>query len=234
MWASTSRASGGNAVSATSSDGDTGVRAAAVAQSSPRRKIASARRDRDDCGWLGMPRSLPAAAGALSLTVLGSRVGCAHANVQLAQLLLADRRRRVDEQILAALRFGKCDDVANRIGAAHQRNGAIEPERDAAMRWSAVLERIQQKAEFPPLIFRRNAKCSEHLLLHFRAVNAHRSAADLPTVQHDVVSFCKRLRGLDAEQSFVTVLRRGERMMARRPALPILVVFEHRKIDDPQ
>ncbi len=46
------------------------------------------------------------------------RVGRPQPDVQLAQLLLVDRRWRVDQQVLAALRLGERDDVADRLGAA--------------------------------------------------------------------------------------------------------------------
>src|SRR5947209_5178565 len=89
-----------------------------------------------------------------TLIELWRSVRCANSDVQLAQLLLRHRRRRIDEEILAALRFRESDHVANRLGAAHKRHHAIEPERNPAMGRSAVLKRIQQETELAPLILR--------------------------------------------------------------------------------
>jgi len=47
------------------------------------------------------------------------RVGRPNANVKLAKLRLGRGRRRVDQQILAALRLRKGDDVADRFRAGH-------------------------------------------------------------------------------------------------------------------
>src|SRR5712691_1651739 len=63
-----------------------------------------------------------------------SFIGLPQANVQLAQLLLVHRRRRVREQVLRALRLGEGDDVADRLGARHHRDDAVQAEGDAAVR----------------------------------------------------------------------------------------------------
>src|SRR5437773_886079 len=223
MRASTSRASAGSSANTISSV--EGARAAATAQRSANVATVSTARDHNDCVRRCMPRSL-----------LARRRGVrwAYANVQFAQLLLGDCGWRVDEQVLAALRFRKRDHVANRFGAAHQRHHPVEAERDAAVRRRAVLECVQQKAELPPLVFGRNAESGKDFLLHLGTVDSHRAAAYFPAVQHDVVGLGKRLRRLIAEQRFVPVLGRRERMVPRAPALALLVVFEHWKVDDPQ
>ena len=60
--------------------------------------------------------------------------------MQFAQLLLGDRRRSADQQVLPALRLGKGNDVANLIDACHHRHHAIDAEGDAAMRRRSVLQ----------------------------------------------------------------------------------------------
>ena len=47
---------------------------------------------------------------------------------------------------------------------------------------------------------RRDAERREHLLPARRAVDAHRAAADLPAVQHDVVGLRERVRGVGRER----------------------------------
>src|SRR5258706_2299984 len=93
-------------------------------------------------------------------------------DVQLAQLALGDRRRRAGDEVLAALRLRECDHVADRIGADHQRHQPVEAEGDAAMGRRAVLQRLQQEAEFGLLVFGRNLQRAKHLLLDFLAVDA--------------------------------------------------------------
>ena len=101
------------------------------------------------------------------------------------------------------------------------------------MRWRAVRKRVEQEAELLPLLLGTDLERLEQLRLHLRLMVAHRAAADLPAVQHDVVRLGHRVGRIGFHQRFVTVLGRGERMMPRNPTLAVFVVFEHRKIDDP-
>src|SRR5205809_3999272 len=73
-------------------------------------------------------------------------------DVQVAQLLLSHRRRRLDQQILCALRLRESDHVADLLDAGHQRDEPVEAEGDAAVRRRAVLQRFEQKAELLPLL----------------------------------------------------------------------------------
>src|SRR5712692_5617959 len=155
-------------------------------------------------------------------------------DMQLAQLLFADRGRRAGQQVLAALRLGESDDVPDRFGARHQGHHAVEAEGDAAVRRRAVLQRIEQEAELRALVLGRDFQGAKHLLLHLLAMDAHRAAADLPAVEHRVVGLGvgPLWRALDVV--LVTVLRAGERMMARLPLPGLGVELEHREIDYPE
>src|SRR6266705_6831085 len=108
----------------------------------------------------------------------------AQANVQLAQLLLVHRRRGMREQILRPLRLWERDDVADGLGTRHHGDDAVQAEGDASVRRRAVLQRFEQKAELLLSFIGPDRKRAEHLRLHFLAVDAHRAAADLRTVQH--------------------------------------------------
>src|SRR5712691_2669454 len=88
------------------------------------------------------------AASLIHSALMRSILRRAQADMQLAQLLLVHRRGRVREQILRALGLGKGDDVADRLAAGHHGDDAIEAESDASVRRRAVLERLQQEAEF--------------------------------------------------------------------------------------
>ena len=78
--------------------------------------------------------------------------GRAHPDMQIAQLLLGHRRRRIDQQVLAALRLGEGDHVADLLDAGHQRHQAVEAEGDPAMRRRALSECVEQETELPALI----------------------------------------------------------------------------------
>src|SRR5258706_11183386 len=92
-----------------------------------------------------------------------SILGRANADMQLAQLLLVDRRRSMGEQVLRALRLGKGDHVADRLGAGHHGDDAIETEGDASVRRRAVLQRLEQESELLLGFLRPDGKSPEHL-----------------------------------------------------------------------
>ena len=68
----------------------------------------------------------------------------------------------------------------------------VEAERDAAVRRRAVGQRVEQEAELLALVLGTDPERREHLRLHVGLVDAHRAAADLPAVQHDVVGLGDR------------------------------------------
>ena len=143
----------------------------------------------------------------------------AQADVQLAQLLLVDRARRVGEQVLRALRLREGDHVAERLGAGHQHHEAVEADRDAAVRRRAVLQRVEQEAELGARFLGVDLERAEHLALHVLAVDPHRAAAELEAVQHDVVGLGDAAPGIGLEPVLVAVLRARERMVHGAPAL---------------
>src|SRR5260221_13902300 len=49
-------------------------------------------------------------------------------DMQFAQLALGDRRRRAGDQVLAALRLGERNHVADRLSAGHQGDQPVETE----------------------------------------------------------------------------------------------------------
>src|SRR3979409_817485 len=77
----------------------------------------------------------PAFAASLTHSAfMRSALRLAQANVQLAQLLLVDRRRSMREQVLRARRLGKGDDVADRLGAGHHGDVPLQAEGELAVR----------------------------------------------------------------------------------------------------
>ena len=85
-----------------------------------------------------------------------SRYRIAQADVQFAQLLLVHRAGRLRQQALRALGLGEGDDVADRLGAGHHGDDAVQTKGQTAVRWRAVLQRVEQEAELLLRVFGRN------------------------------------------------------------------------------
>jgi hypothetical protein len=114
---------------------------------------------------------------------------------------LVHRARRARQQALRALRLREGDHVAERLGAGHQRDEAVQAEGDAAVRRRAVLQRVEQEAELGLRLFGADVQRAEHLALHLFAVDTHRAAADLPAVEHHVVGLGDAAPGSVSSQS---------------------------------
>src|SRR6516162_396545 len=84
------------------------------------------------------------------------------ANVQVAQLLLADRSGRFGEQVGRGLGLWERDQLADAVRPRHQHRQAIEPEGDPAMGWCAETQRIEQKAELVARFLGVDAEQLEH------------------------------------------------------------------------
>ena len=108
------------------------------------RSVAFAeRRDGKECAeripshQLGMKR--------IRTNCVGAPIQRIHLDVEFLQLRRIDRRRRLGHQALRLLRLGKGNHISNGIGPAKQHDQPIEPEGDAAVRRSAVIEGFQKK-----------------------------------------------------------------------------------------
>src|SRR5438128_11616180 len=106
---------------------------------------------------------------------------------QVAQLTGIDLARRIRHQIHAAIVLREGHHVANALFAGDKHDQAIETEGDSAVRRRAEPQRAEQMPELGLLIFRSDAERFEHFLLQLRLVNPETPAADLDTVQYDVV-----------------------------------------------
>ncbi|CAM2152284.1 conserved hypothetical protein [Paraburkholderia tropica] len=161
-------------------------------------------------------------------------LGLTQTDVQFLELTLVDRARRLREQTLRALRLRERDHVADRVGAGHHRDDAVQTERDTAVRRRAVLQRVQQEAELRTRFFRTDLQRAEHLALHVFLIDTDRTAADFPAIQHHVVSLREAAARVRFQIFQVLVLRARERVMRGHVAVFFLVVLEHREVDHPQ
>src|SRR5580765_6758238 len=104
--------------------------------------------------------------------------------MELAQLLRVHGRRRTGHQIDGAGGLREGDYLANRRLAGQDRDDTVEPERDAAVRRRAVLERFEEESEAEPGLLLGDAEAAEDPRLQRRVVDTHAAAADFRSVQH--------------------------------------------------
>ena len=137
------------------------------------------------------------------------------------------------EQALRTLGFGEGDDVADGFGAGHERDQPVHTEGQAAVRGRAVLQGVEQEAEFGLGVFGRDFECGKHFALHVGAVNADGAAAQLPAVEHHVVSLGQALARVAVHEVFVAVFGAGEGVMHGVPAVFFFVELEHGEVHHP-
>ena len=183
----------------------------ATRRSSPRCPSASARR----APRRASPASAPRRSGR------PDRVARPHLDVQVAQLLLGDRRRarRPADPARAAssgTRSRRGSDSTPAIIATMP----VEAERDAAVRRRAVRQRVEQEAELLALVLGADPQRAR------TPSPARRAGGCAPSRRRSPSRSARRRRpwrsrcpGSVAKQLLVAVLRRGERMVARGPGL---------------
>src|SRR5450759_1418146 len=158
----------------------------------------------------------------------------AQTDVQVAQLSFIHGTGRLGQQTLRALRLGEGDHVADGFRTGHHGHDTIQPERQATMRWRAVLQCVEQETKLELRFFRADVERAEHLRLHRLLMDTDRAATDFRTVQGEVVGLRQTFARIAFQQRKMFVLGGGERVMASVPTLGFLVVFEHREIHHPQ
>src|SRR4051812_13618298 len=102
--------------------------------------------------------------------------------MELPQLPGVDRRRCVGHLIDSGRGLGKRDDLTNRTLAGQNGHDAVQPERDAAVGWRAVLERIEEEAEAQLRLLVADVEQREDLPLQRRVMDSDTAAADLTPV----------------------------------------------------
>src|SRR5205823_2558297 len=130
---------------------------------------------------------------------------------ELAQLLRVERCGCAREQVGAAGRLRERDHVADVVEAGHERDHAVESERDPAVGRGAVAEGVEQEAEPLARLVGRYPERVEDALLNLAAVDTDRASPELPTVKHDVVRAAPPGRRISIE----VTRRRGERVVKR-------------------
>ncbi len=156
-------------------------------------------------------------------------------DVQVAKLFGLDGAGRIGHQAGAFRGFRERDDVADARRVAEDRDEAIKPKRDAAVRGRAVFERFEHVTEPRLHQVRRNLEqFLEDGFLHVGLMDTDRATAEFHAVHHDVVVLAADFLGVGLEQRDVVGHGCGERMMAGIPAVLFAVEPEQRKFDDPE
>ena len=153
----------------------------------------------------------------------------------IAQLTLVHRPRRLSHQAGAFHRLGEGDDIADAAASAEHSHHAVKAQSDAAMRRRAILEGFQHIAEAGLNHIRREFEnVFKNSLLHSGLMDTDGTAAQLDTVDHDIVMLTAHLLGLGLEQRDVFGHRSRERMVRGVPALHFRIVAQEREIHYPE
>src|SRR5215472_7008259 len=96
---------------------------------------------------------------------------------QLVKLLRVHIARRVGHQVLRGGCFGEGHDFANGFFAGEQHGDAVHAQRDAAMRWRAIRQRVEKKAEAAAKLLLAQAERLEQPLLNVLPMNPDAAGA---------------------------------------------------------
>ena len=102
--------------------------------------------------------------------------------MQVPQLLAVHISRGICHYTVGALGLGEGDHVADGLGTGHQHHQAIQAEGQPGVRGRAVLQGIEQEAEFLLCLLLVDLQDAEHHLLHIALVDTHAAATQFATV----------------------------------------------------
>jgi len=129
--------------------------------------------------------------------------------------------------------FRKSDYVTERSRTREDHSKPVEAERDAAVRRGTRAQSIEKEAKAQLRILGTDAEQRQHLSLQRRVVDTNAPAAELQSVQHDVVRERTHFLGRRIEQLEIVRVRRREWMM-HRAQRAVLLATEQWEIRDPQ
>src|SRR5260370_31095166 len=108
---------------------------------------------------------------------------------ELVQLIFINRRRRIGHQILGGGGCGEGDHFADRFFAGEEHDHAVDAEGDAAVRRSAIRQRVEEKAEPAAKLLFAKAERPEETLLNVLAVDSNAAGTELVAIQHELTAF---------------------------------------------
>src|SRR6266478_9642787 len=95
-----------------------------------------------------------------------------YCDAQLIELIFVDGRRRIGHQVLGGGGFGEGDDFANGFLSGEEHDHAVNAERDAAVRWRAIGQRVEEETEAAAQLFLAQAESFEKAFLNVLAVDS--------------------------------------------------------------
>ncbi len=101
----------------------------------------------------------------------------------VVELRLIDRRWRLQHQIAAALILRERHDLADVVLIAEEHHQPVETERDAAMGWRTVLQRVEQRPKPLGQLIAGVPHQAEHFFLIGALVQADAATTDFEAVQ---------------------------------------------------
>jgi hypothetical protein len=134
--------------------------------------------------------------------------------LQFTHLLLTHRSRRIHHQVDRLRRLRERNHLAQALRPGQDHRNAVEPERDAAVRWRAVLQRVQEESEARLRLFvdmpsdRKISACTS-----FRWIRIEPEPSSVP---FSTMSYASARTALIAGQPpglEIVLMRRGERMV---------------------
>ena len=174
------------------------------------------------------------------------RPGCAdEAQPQLRVLGLVRGRRGLEHEVAARLGLREGHDLADVRLEREKGRPAINAERDPAVRWRPVVERLEQRAEHVVHPLKAVALQREAPLEELLAMDPDGATTELPAVEDDVVLhrpgpagriLRRGLRGVAGrrhQERLVLGDDAAERVVGRVPAAVVRVPLVHREAVDP-
>src|SRR5829696_4336542 len=157
-------------------------RAPTSAASRGRRANGSRKSSAPALGWRRGPPSperspWAAASAGICDSVGGGRPLSDEPQAELLELLGLRERRRLEHEVGPGLRLRERHDLADVQLIGEERGPAIDAEGDAAVRWRAVVERLEHRPELLPHRLERVPLQRKRLLQEVAAPDAHGAAA---------------------------------------------------------
>src|SRR5699024_332547 len=138
-------------------------------------------------------------------------------NASFLTLLRRNWCWRIGEWVYSATGLRECDDVADGVEAAEQRDDTVPAQSEAAVWWRTVLERIQEAAELLLCFFVPDTPDVEAELLHISVVDTDGAAADFIAVADNVISVSRSLTWILIKRIHPLWLRRGKGVVHSGP-----------------
>ena len=155
------------------------------------------------------------------------------ADMDVAQGTLGNLGRGAHEQVLGPLGHGEGNDLTQVGFVGNQHDNAVDAGSDAAVGRRAIAERVEQAAEAQFDVGAGVARNLEGAHHDIRPMVADGARGKLGAVANDVVLVGEDAEGILGVERVEAALRHGERVVAERDLLLVLVELVEGVIDDP-